>query len=339
MYSLANRINLGLDYLCRRPLCQGLPLEFSLELTNHCNLKCVMCPRQEHPLRGLGNMELETFARIIDQARQYLEFTYLHLAGEPLLHPRLTECIDYAAKQGVTTGLSTNGTLLNRERAEELLASPLSTLIVSLDGTEAETYRRIRGGDNFDQVVANVRQFLQLKAKAGRGPYTVLQMICMRENRHQTKQFLKEWQGLGVDAIRLKRFFNFAGNVADQGEHEAAKEGRRRRPPCLLLWRQLAFYYTGEAVSCCHDFRQQTGLGTIGEQSLAELWNSPKLLEMRRLHLAGRQAEIPLCANCNQPEVGWLQLLGLTALNAPTAKKILIFIERLARRAGIKTPY
>lgn len=343
MYSLTNRIKLGLDYLRRQTSCQGMPLEYSIELTNRCNLKCAMCPRQEQPRRGLGDMTPATFARIIAQSRQHLEFTYLHLAGEPLLHPRLAECIAQAAGQGVQTGLSTNGTLLDREQAEMLLASPLASLTISLDGTDAETYRKIRGADRFAQVVANARQFLAMKQAAGRGPHTILQMICMEENRHQTQEFLQQWRKLGADAIRLKRFFNFAGTVAEQGPREGKilpdRNPTRPRPPCLLLWRQLAFYHNGAAVSCCHDFLQQTVLGNINDQPLPALWNSPTLKEMRRLHLAGRQAEIPLCARCNQPELGWLQLLGLTALNAVAAKKVLIAIERLARLAGINTPY
>lgn len=348
MNSLSNRIKLARDFLGRSSHCTGLPLEFSIELTNRCNLKCAICPRQDRTPRGLGEMELATFARIIEQSRDTLEFAYLHLAGEPLLHPRLGECIAHAAAQGVTTGLSTNGTLLGREAAEMLIASPLASLIISLDGTEAETYRKIRGGDHFDRVVANVQQFLKLKKAAGRGPQTIIQMICLDENRHQARQFLRDWQQRGADAVRLKRFFNFAGNVAEQDtqtnapappQTDGASQGRVPRPPCFLLWRQLAFYYTGEAVSCCHDFLHQSLLGNINQQSLAALWNTPRIREMRALHLAGRQEEIPLCARCNQPELGWLQVLGLTALNAPAAKKLLITGERLARLAGIKKLY
>lgn len=351
MNSLMNRARLSLDFLGRKSLCTGKPIEFSIELTNRCNLKCMMCPREDRPKRGIGDMSFATFQKIIDQAGQYLEFTYLHLAGEPLLHPHLAEFIEYAASKGVRTGLSTNGTLLSHDRAKMLTDSPLASLIISLDGTDAETYKKIRGAESFAKVVDNSLQFLQMKKQANRGPHTTLQMICMQKNRHQAKEFVHYWKGAGADAVRLKRFFNFAGTVADYGYDESgsrqgghgpsrpAEAGGKKRPPCLLPWRQMAFYYTGDAVSCCHDFLHQTVLGNIHEKSLAELWNSSQMAHIREKHTQGLQREIPLCSGCNQPEINTLQLLGLTIMSAGLAKRVLIMVERLARVAGLKTPY
>lgn len=375
MNSLTNRIRIARDYLGRRALCHGMPIEFSIELTSRCNLKCIMCPRDDNAERGLGNMRLETFQRIIDQASQYLEFTYLHLAGEPLMHPQFGEFIEYAASKGIQTGISTNGTILDRRRAEILINSKLADLIISIDGEDRETYRRIRGADSFRKVVENAETFLQLKRAAGRGPYTVMQMIVMNENAHQAKQFYRHWKQLGADAVRLKRFFNFAGNVEDRsvnqpkliqltnGQNGSSNGDRNadgdtdnghsnglrkkvalqaevgRRQPCFLLWRQMAFYYDGTAVSCCHDFLHESVLGNIHHQTLEEIWNSPVMVDMRRKHLEGRQHEIPLCAGCNQPTVSVPEVLGATVLNASATKKALIAVERMARLAGIQTPY
>lgn len=381
MNSVSNRMKVARDYLRKRALCDGMPIEFSIELTSRCNLKCIMCPRDDEAARGLGNMKLETFRRIIDEASHYLEFAYLHLAGEPLMHPRFGEFIDYAASKGIKTGVSTNGTILNRERSEVLINSPLETLIISIDGTDEEVYKRIRGADSFRKVVSNGEQFLKLKREAGRGPYTVMQMICMNENSHQTKEFVGHWKRLGADAVRLKRFFNFAGNVQDRSYNQkpAQSQGGRkgdgngssqpglvriqsgagrsdngrgkgheegtangagpRRPPCFLLWRQMAFYYDGTAISCCHDFLHQSELGNIHEKTLKEIWNSPLMVEMRRKHVEGRQAEIGLCAGCNQPQVNLGTVMSTAILNAATTKRALIAAERIARLAGIQTPY
>ncbi|MCS6805920.1 MAG: radical SAM protein [Acidobacteriota bacterium] len=385
MNSLTNRIRIARDYLGRRALCDGMPIEFSIELTSRCNLKCIMCPRDDNAERGLGNMKMETFQRIIDQASQYLEFTYLHLAGEPLMHPQFGEFIEYAASKGIQTGISTNGTILDRRRAEILINSKLADLIISIDGEDRETYRRIRGADSFRKVVENAETFLQMKRAAGRGPYTVMQMIVMNENAHQAKQFYRHWKQLGADAVRLKRFFNFAGNVEDRSVNQpklvqltngngngtgqsASSTGQGngtgqsassagngngtgvkkkivlqaesgRRQPCFLLWRQMAFYYDGTAVSCCHDFLHESVLGNIHQQTLEEIWNSPVMVDMRRKHLEGRQHEIPLCAGCNQPTVSVPEVLGATLLNASVTKKALIAVERMARLAGIQTPY
>lgn len=354
MNSWKNRLKVAADYWWGRTVCAGRPVEVSIELTSRCNLKCVMCPRDDHTRRGLGYMRMETFRRIIDQVRPYMELAYLHLAGEPLLHPEFAAFIAYAAEQGVATGLSTNGTVLDERRGERVLASPLHTLIISIDGTDRETYRRVRGADSFEKVVGQARRFLARKRAVGRGPYTVVQMICMRENIGQAAAFVRQWKRWGADAVRLKRFFNFAGRVEDrsvaagggsQGRRRGVRirrqngAGAKRRPPCYLLWRQLAFYYDGTAVACCHDFLHETELGNIHERSIEELWNSAAMVRLRQMHREGRQAEIPLCAGCNQPRVSAPLVAGTALLNATTTKKALILIERLAHLTGRQAPY
>ncbi len=337
MDSLANRIRLARSYLGKRVLCDGMPVDFSIELTSRCNLKCVMCPRDDDSVRGLGNMQLATFQRIIDEAAQYLEFAHLHLAGEPLMHPDFGAFIDYAAAKGVRTEISTNGTMLDEARGQALIDSKLTNLIISIDGTDAATYKKIRGADSFDKVVRNAEQFLRQKQAAGRGPYTIVQMICMNENASQNDEFARRWKALGADAVRLKRYFNFAGHVEDRGYDQP--EQKPERQPCYLLWRQMAFYYDGTAVSCCHDFLHQSELGNIHTHTLAEIWNSPVMVAMRQKHIEGKQSEIPLCAGCNQPQVGLPQVLGTAALNGATAKRVLVTLERVTRRLGVRSPY
>jgi MoaA/NifB/PqqE/SkfB family radical SAM enzyme len=287
-------------------------------------------------------MSQETFGRILDQTGRHLEFAYLHLAGEPLLNPQYAELIAEATRRGLSTGLSTNGILLDADRAARLIDSGLSSLVISIDGTDAATYRAIRGADSFERVVANAEGFLRLKAKAGRGPRTVMQMTCMHENEHQAEQFVRRWRALGADTVRLKRFFTFAGTVEDRSYDQPRNPGSGatgRRPPCFLLWRQMAFYYDGTAVSCCHDFLHRSVLGDINRQTLAEIWNGPAMVEMRRRHLEGRQDEIPLCGKCDQPRVGLPHVAGTTLLNAGAAKRALFTVERLARLAHLRTPY
>jgi radical SAM protein with 4Fe4S-binding SPASM domain len=338
---LKNRINLAQDFFKKRTVCTGMPLEFSIELTSRCNLKCVMCPRSEDTPRGLGEMRLETFERILEEAGQYTEFVYLHLAGEPLLHPRFAEFIEAAAVRGIKVGMSTNGTLLDLQKAEVLLNSKLDMLVVSVDGTDADTYEKIRGVNTFDHLVNNIEAFLKLKKVTNNGPYTVLQMICMKENWSQAEKFVGHWKKCGADAVRLKRFFNFAGDVEDlsNGKVKNVAAGDGSRGPCFLLWRQMAIYYDGTVVSCCHDFLHKSEAGNIHLQSLRDIWNSEMMVDMRQKHLSGRQQEIALCAGCNQPKIDIPSLLGVTILDDFTCKKAIILLERMSRRLGLATPY
>ena len=83
------------------------PQEVAIELTNHCNLACVMCPHSVMQ-REKGFMTEDTFRRIIDEIKGHTELVYLHGIGESVLHKDLNAFTGYAASQGLTTVLSTN---------------------------------------------------------------------------------------------------------------------------------------------------------------------------------------------------------------------------------------
>jgi len=104
------------------------PALLAVESTNHCNLRCVMCPRGEPDVmeRSLGTMSDAVFDRVLDEVRFFEEPCWFHRFGEPLMHPPLFDQIERAKGRGVPNlGISTNGTLLDDRRRRALLASPL----------------------------------------------------------------------------------------------------------------------------------------------------------------------------------------------------------------------
>ena len=103
------------------------PHFIELELTNHCQLDCIMCP---HPqmTRPQGFMDINLLKKIIDQVRGHSKDSYLHVQGESLLHPDLIECINYVADAGIRTSLATNMMLLDKEMTHKLLDSKLKAV-------------------------------------------------------------------------------------------------------------------------------------------------------------------------------------------------------------------
>ena len=91
-----------------------------LEITNVCNLRCDFCPGTCRPQ---GFLSPEDFALLAGKLRPHTEYLYLHLMGEPLLHPQLPRLLDIAAELGFQVNLTTNGTLLP-QRADLLCQSP-----------------------------------------------------------------------------------------------------------------------------------------------------------------------------------------------------------------------
>jgi len=120
-----------------------LPTYSQMEPVGQCNLRCQMCPilyRQDGPPYGPpAFMKFETFTRIIDQ---FIGLRDLHLQGlgEPMMHPKFFEMVEYAVAKGIRVTTNSNATFLNYSRAERCVASGLDTLHVSIDGATVAMY-------------------------------------------------------------------------------------------------------------------------------------------------------------------------------------------------------
>ena len=105
-----------------------------LEITNVCNLACSFCPGTRREKRFMPAREVKVLAAKIRPHTQYL---YLHLMGEPLLHPELPEILEICHELDFKLIITTNGTLLP-ERTELLIGSPaVHKINISLQSFEA----------------------------------------------------------------------------------------------------------------------------------------------------------------------------------------------------------
>lgn len=81
-----------------------------IEITNVCNMNCSFCPDS---LRENQFITLENFEKIVKKVKTNTDYIYLHIKGEPLLHPNILEILDIAKENKLKVNLTTNGTILN----------------------------------------------------------------------------------------------------------------------------------------------------------------------------------------------------------------------------------
>ena len=309
---LAHRVNdfwRDFGYHHGRTTLRNHPRVYAVEATNHCNLRCVMCPRGEPDLmeRPLGSMSDEVLERVLDDARFFADPCWFHWFGEPLMHPRLFEHLDLVKSRGVPNlGISTNATLLDDRRRRALLDSPLDTLMIAIDGTDAATYERIRLSDRheYEEVVENARSFLALRrSRASATPRTVLSIIVMRQTEPQLAEFREQWMEAGADDVVFKPFTTWGGQTGDFTDLDAptvrARFGAGRANPCSFLWEGLVIAWNGLVVPCCFDYDAKEVLGDLTRQSLAEIWNGEPYQRLRRDERDGCN-DSALCAGCNE---------------------------------------
>ena len=113
-------------------------------MTRRCNLKCVHCYAQSEDISYDNELSHEQSLAMMDDLAEFGVPVILFSGGEPLVHPRLVEYAQYAVSKGMRAVISTNGTLITKEKAQQLKDVGLSYVGISLDGLE-ETHDKFRG--------------------------------------------------------------------------------------------------------------------------------------------------------------------------------------------------
>lgn len=277
----------------------AFPTRVNLEVTNHCNQRCVLCPRQEFT-RPLGFLERSVFERVATECAAHGTRLWLHFLGEPLLHRDLLDMIRDAKAAGVReVGLSTNGVSLHGRLADGLLASGLDRLECSIDAGDRDGYLAMRGRDHYARVIANVRGFLRRKRALGQEtPVTSLQFMRTAAVEAALPALLDEWRPeLGPrDFVMTIVPAGFVGAIA---EGAPGGDSTPPRTPCRWLFSSLMVLQDGTVTMCGADWDARAPLGNVREQSLASIWQGAELDRRRQAHLDGRFDATALCGGCD----------------------------------------
>lgn len=333
-----NRAKLLWGYITRREKLSGLPVEYIVETTAKCNLYCPMCPRETHR-QPKEDMAEEIFSRLVREAGGSAEHMMLIGLGEPFLDPAIFDRIEYCDRHRIFTLLSTNGTLLDEATCARLLASPLEHITLSFDGAKKETFEHYRKGARFEKVRDNFLRLARMKHDRGAKLQIVVQMVLMDGTRAEAEDFVRFWRAApGVDQVRLKE------DETDVLQPDARHEAGALRHPCHYLWRGPMYVkHDGDVYPCCQSYMLNgQPVGRVGAQPLREIWNSPEMRRMRRLHAAGRAGEIDICARCLTTIPHPLLVVGSLVLHGRWVRKLLPLVERFIysskRRLRLLTP-
>ena len=135
--------------------------------TRRCNLRCVHCYSQSADERYSGQMTAEQGFALLEDLAQFGAPVVLFSGGEPLLRKDLVELAERAVKLGLRAVISTNGTLIDQAKAEQLRQVGLSYVGVSLDGMENtnDKFRGVKGA--FQKALTGIRNCLKAGIKVG----------------------------------------------------------------------------------------------------------------------------------------------------------------------------
>jgi MoaA/NifB/PqqE/SkfB family radical SAM enzyme len=136
----------------------GAPLYIAWQVTNECNLACLHCIEESGPGKAFPDeLTDEQVFNFLEQAMD-LEIPYLSFSGgEPMVHPRFFEMVEYVCARNGQLKIETNGAYLSPENCARLKSLGVKAVQVSLDGATRETFNRMRVRGDFDRTVEGVR--------------------------------------------------------------------------------------------------------------------------------------------------------------------------------------
>jgi len=281
-----------------------------IEPTNFCNFQCEFCPINRGLKRKKGYMTLDNFKKIIDEIKGKKDYIYMNFAGEPTMNRDIWKFARYARDNGIKSMISTNGSILNTYKPEEILGSGLDRLMIAIDGASPETYIRYRqslsGKNYFTEVIDNVKKLAEAReAWTGDAPVLQVQFVVFKHNQHEAELMKQLSHELGVDALTLKTpAFMFGKQsdvkvqVDDFDTETRFKRKTYKRIWCGWLW-QGVILWNGDVTTCCYDYEGEHVVGNVFKDGgFWNVWNSKRFNLMRRAVLKGTPK---LCQKCELP--------------------------------------
>jgi SynChlorMet cassette radical SAM/SPASM protein ScmF len=307
---------------------------FYLYLSAGCNLHCRHCwitPTFVHgqPVPG-ESLDFELLKGAVAEAKPMGLSAAKLTGGEPVLHPRFLEIVDFLTAEGLDLSMETNGTLIDRDMAVHLYEKTnLKRVSVSLDSPDPAEHDRFRGLKGaFDGAVRGIRHL----AAAGIPPQII--MSVYRGNTGRVEGLIELAMQLGAGSVKFNPVTQ-SGRGADihrQGHgldfdewmgliHRIRGPLQDRYPihlgamvPSALSTAKELLRYAGEGAGC--QVRHILGLlgtgemalcgigrnipelcfGRLGQDSLREVWMTHPVLVQMRKDLAGPYPGI--CGDC-----------------------------------------
>lgn len=153
-------------------------------ITRTCNLRCVHCYSDSMAMKYPGELDWGQMQDVVEDLSAYQIPSLLLSGGEPMIHPHFFDLVDLATIAGLKLTISTNGTLIDAEKAARLKAANVAYVGISLDGIGEihDQFRRKEGA--FDAAVRGFRHCHDAGQKTG------LRLTLTRHNVENIEQIL-----------------------------------------------------------------------------------------------------------------------------------------------------
>ena len=304
---------------------QSYPRRLVFELTNACNLNCIMCGRNAADFKPTV-FDMDVF-RSFEPLMDTIEEVTLMGWGEPTIHPNFVEMLEIINRHSARKYFCTNGMNLKKIK-EAIFDYNVDVFAVSLDGATDETNSRIRRGSKIDVITQDLKDIVRIKKERGlKYPWINFVFCAMRSNLHELPDLVRLAADIGIEEVKvvyltvfgddlmneslwghedeISSVFDEAVAVGEQlgiilklphipGQDEA---GDKLHKDCFVAWRDFFLGSDGFVRPCMSTpvqfFRYDAG------RDFMDIWNAPEYQKYRSIVNDSVNMDDP-CKRCYQ---------------------------------------
>jgi len=321
------------------------PLAILAELTHRCPLRCPYCANPLELERAAGELDTETWARVLDEAAALGALQVHFSGGEPSVRKDLEALTAHAARAGLYTNLITSGVLVDQARLEALAAAGLDHVQLSIQDSAPGNADRIGGfAGGHERKMAFARW-----VRAAGLPLTVNAPVH-RQNLDRLGDIIDLAASLGARRLEVAHvqyygwaYRNRAALMPTRAELDRATETverararlkgtmafdyvvpdyyARRPKACMGGWARqfLNVTPTGKVLPChAAETIPELAFDSVLNRPLAEIWRDSAAFQQFR----GTDWMPKPCRSCERREIDWggcrCQALAITGDAAAT---------------------
>lgn len=256
-----------------------------IEITNSCNLSCSFCAKSK---REKSFITVENFKKVLDSIKGYTDYIYLHVLGEPLLHPNINELINIASKD-FYVNITTNGYLIELIKDNKNIRQ----LNISL-----HSYKGLKNED-LDKYLDTIFTVTDILKEHTFISYRLWTNSSYR--KHIIDKINKKYN-TNIDYKDIKNNSTISKNIFISTHDEFvwpndAKESTYQGS-CYALKDHIGILVDGTVIPCCLDSEGTISLGNIYNDTLSDIIKSERYQNMLNNFKNNCRTE-ELCQKCN----------------------------------------
>jgi len=246
-------------------------------------------------------MSPDEFRIVVEKIRPYTNYIYLHVLGEPLLHPQLDEILTIAETANLNINITTNGGLLERKK-EMLLTHSIRQVNISLHDAE-ENIPSEKWTDYLKSVfdfaiIASTKTYISLRLwNSSNTSSAIFNTVCLYEIGKKFSLSSQEiTEKIKCNGLKLAEhiFLQKAPRFEWPDENGIKSQTQKN---CYALRDHIAILADGQVVPCCLDADANMKLGNIFSDELTEILQSERAKNIKK-GFEQRKIVEPICATC-----------------------------------------